>query len=705
MRALSNSKGWVAVYTNQNGGDLNASVISFQNGDTNTWATAVDPEIMEEWNYQEQNVKSITLTDYFLYTLAGRYIVIQDTSLSFPRKIIDLKGKLCSGNQTTIGVWIAAANDSNSFPFYIIADTTGDPVTSVGSLFKYDGTSFSKVSLPSTLSYVEKVFVHPNQTSADTLFIYGTGNNDSSYVYRSFDKGLSWANIGLNLGNRLYDVDFSPDWISSMPNSNGALLIGESLISRDLGISGEPTNAQQVKALLPSNPDYIIRSTGGKIYYNDAGINSNLIKSQSEGLAASTIFQIARSNDKSVFYLATQSGLAYTTAYQNTNVDYIDKWKAPYGEFPVSAIDSTNEITAVAMDPNDPLHLVAGHLNTLYVTYTGPSGFTASTPVTGYESPAGLTDIVFVNSNIVLALKGNNPNYSGSMWRSTDGGNNWSQVLPDTFSSGNVLSVAYGSNDTSIYMGSGFIDGTGKLWKSTDLGQSWIAIYDGPACPNDASITGMDILSIGAVPGYSGELYIGASDYSCNTLLYTSNGGISFNTISLPNDSFPITAIAFDKTNSDSVYIAVGREIFIYDALADTATRVYRGLPGEEILALASGSILAGTTTGFYGVDLDGSPLVHLEEKNALNQKIDVNIFPNPAWDKIHIEVVLNYETELDISISNFMGQELIKVADEEKAKGSIFYSINATALAVGSYFVKVKTADAFQAQKLLIIK
>ncbi len=707
MRVLTNSKGWVAVYTNQNQGSLNASVINFHNGDTGHWNTALDDEIADNWQYENAyGVKNIGLTDYYLYSLLGNYVIMQDTDIYFPKKVISLKKWISATNNRPEALWISASNTASGFPFYVIADTLGNTPQTQGNLYRCDNTNtVVKITLPLGLSGIEKVFIPPVNTSADTVFISGIDDNDSSQIYVSFNGGLNWINIGGHLNFELTDVDYSSTWATNISGNNGILLLANGTYSKDLGTTWENINASalEVKAILPSNPDYIIRLMGGCIYYNTSGLNGNVIKSKSEGLAASKIIQIAKTNDKSVFYLATQSGLAYTTAYTDTSIKYIDKWHAPYGQFPVSSVDTTNIYTAVAIDPLNSQHVVCGNLGALYVSMSGPNGFATINPF-GYPNAVPLTDIVFVNANIVLALKGDNTDYAGSLWRSTDGGYNWSNVLsiPE---GGNEIAVAYGTVDTSVFMGSGLADGAGSLWKSTNLGQTWVKVADGPKCPNDNTVTNMPITALAAKPNHSGNLYVGASSNTCNAFMYTDDGGISFQNIPLLNDSDHITSIALNNNYSDSIYVAVGREIFVYDAFKDTLTRVYRGLPGEIINDLASGSILVGTTTGFYGIHLDDNNGNIVNLKNIQKHNSFVNIYPNPSSNDIFLDVSLVTHSSLQIYLIDFMGKEIRAIANEEHVTGVRHYSMNISNLASGTYFVKVKTNDESITKKVVVIK
>lgn len=718
MRVLTNSKGWVAVYTNsRDGGALSACVVSFNDGDTGTWQTAIDPTILSDWGYGngDLKVKEIALTDYHVFSLSGIYIIMQNSDLSFPENVIELRKKLA----TTISsdpraLSIAAPNSSSGFPFYVVIDTSGSYIPTSGTLFKYDGANLTSVSLPSGITAIGSVFTPPAQITADTLFISGKDVNDSAFSYRSFDGGTNWTllTIGQNVNNDLTitDIDYSPFWANLLPSSNGNIILGNGLISLDLGITWDTTfNVISLKALLPSNMDYNIRTAGGQIYTGSSGLGGTASRSPSSGLEAVVINQIAKTTDKSVFYIATNSGLAYTTAYNDTNVSYENKWRSPYGQYPVSSIDSTVTSSAVAIDPNNPLHVVEGHMGAFFVSNTGPDGFLNVIP-SGYINEATLSDLRFVNSDIILATKGNalsgNDN-DGSVWRSSDGGFNWNSVLPDTFGSANILSVACGLSDTVIYMGSGsFADNSGQLWKSTNLGETWTKGLSGPVCTIDSTLSAMAITAIAAVPNQSGNLYIGASYFDCNAFMYSADGGSTASYIQLPNDTHAITAIAINRNYNDSIYVAVGREVFVYNAFKDTVTLAYRGLPAEQINDLASGSILVGTTTGFYGLKLDNTGTVtNVNEVKKNKENSMIQIYPNPSLNEFYVDVQLFSETNLSISMVDFMGREISAIANVEHAMGKLHYKIDSSKLSSGTYFVRAKTDAEIITKKVVVIR
>jgi hypothetical protein len=99
---------------------------------------------------------------------------------------------------------------------------------------------------------------------------------------------------------------------------------------------------------------------------------------------------------------------------------------------------------------------------------------------------------------------------------------------------------------------------------------------------------------------------------------------------------------------------------------------------------------LKGGTTCIY------NPPIPTEILNA--DVISVNIFPNPASDKLNIQ--LNATNAVQLSIYNQLGQ---RVAYYEINSG--LSEINTEKLSNGSYFLNFRTDNMAKTEKLLIIK
>lgn len=715
VRVLTNQTNWVAVQTSQEAGTLNALVISYDGGAT--WTTAMDGWMMNQLGFQGMgNVSGMTLTDYYMFCLMGKRIVkiTNAAPINPTTDVIDITSAIAGMNTNAIVKGIAAGNNSNGYPYYILVDSTGQFGNTPCPVYRYDGTSFSRVILPVGVAGATSIFTHPGQSNADTLFIVTNGMGGSQ-MYRSLDGGTTWTSITGPITNfAVSDVDYSPDWVASMPSSNGmVMIIPGSAMSNDMGDTWTTIGLQNNGgAVHPIDPSIVVGTMGRGVVVSTTGPAGPYTIANNYGLEAVTIKKIARTTSKSVFYLATRAGLAYTTAYTNDAVAGYDKWNTPYGQFPVPNVGDDAGVTAVAIDPSDSLHVIAGYSNGFALTTTGISGFSNVQP-SGWNSGNGnpaVNDILFVNSNTVLAVTGgDNQNASGkgNIWRSTDGGSTWSTVTPATgFSCGNTLAKGTISGSNVIYCGtglSGSMADPGTLWKSTDDGATWTMVAYGPTATNNPSVTQLPIYDIAVDPRGTDTLYLACGSNLDYAFVKSTDGGATYANINA-NGEGAFTSVCINQTYPDSIYTAIRRDILVYDAATDSAMYIYRGLPGELVPDLAFGSVLAGTSMGFFKVEAEPLNTTGIQTNNRVEAG-KLYIYPNPVQDEATIAFTTGKKTAVSIKVFDIMGNLVwtapVQTADtmEQKVK------MNTSELPSGTYCVRMQSPDGTMVRRFIRIQ
>jgi hypothetical protein len=352
------------------------------------------------------------------------------------------------------------------------------------------------------------------------------------------------------------------------------------------------------------------------------------------------------------------------------------------------------EISCVKINKEDSSHVIVGIVaHGIAITSSGPAGFTLLSPFDKDNEPL-VKDIEFVTSSIVLAvtnIKDIDKTPIGNIWRSTDGGYTWTKVSPAGFNCGNAIAVGYANNDTTIYVGSGFdLTHPGYLWVSKDLGKTWIKVNDGPTAYLDTMVKNLPILDIAVNPNDNDSIYISAGSINDNYAFVQSiDGGITYHYISVYAVK-TFDAVMIKKSSTDTVLATNGREIFLYDVKKDTAALIFRAYPGELIPDLANGSILAGTTTGFYGILYDETADIILTDQSSVNvDEKNLVLFPNPASDKINLKSDLLKEPVFSIEIYNVFGK-LVKIQSDAQTEHSEFITIDVKNLPNGTYVLKV---------------
>ncbi|MFN8155351.1 MAG: T9SS type A sorting domain-containing protein [Bacteroidia bacterium] len=700
VRVLTNQNNWVAVQTSQEAGTLNALVISYDGG--TTWTTAMDGWMMNQLGFQGMgNVSGMTLTDYYMFCLMGKRIVKVSNAgpVNPSTDVVDITAAIAGMNSNATVKGIAAGNNSNGYPYYILVDSTGQFGNNPCDIYRYDGTTFTRITLPMGVTGATSIFTHPNQANADTLFFVSGGGQ----IYRSLNGGTSWTQLTAPATNfMLSDVDYSPDWVSSMPLSNGMIMIIPGVaMSMDMGDNWTTIGLQNNGgAVHPTTPNIVVGTMGRGVVVSTTGPAGPYSIAPNYGLEAVTIKKISRTASKSVFYLATRAGLAYTTAYTNTAVAGYDKWNTPYGQFPVPNVGDDAGISAVAIDPEDSLHVIAGYSNGFALTTTGVSGFANVQPA-GWNAAGAdpaVNDILFVNTTTVLAVTGgDNQSASGkgNIWRTTDGGTTWTKVSPTGFTCGNSLAKGSVNGNNVIYCGtglSGSMADPGTLWKSTDDGATWTMVTYGPTASNNPSVSQLPIYDVAVDPRGTDTLYLACGSNLDYAFVKSTNGGSTFSAVNAGGEG-AFTSVCINQTYPDSVYMAIRRDILVYDAATDSVMYIYRGLPGELVPDLAFGSVLAGTSMGFFKVEATPFNTTGISQA-TLQEAGDLMIYPNPVHDEATIVFKSSKRSEVTIKVFDIMGNLVWTAPVQSSGMESQRVTMNTTELSSGTYCVRMQSQD-----------
>ncbi len=85
--------------------------------------------------------------------------------------------------------------------------------------------------------------------------------------------------------------------------------------------------------------------------------------------------------------------------------------------------------------------------------------------------------------------------------------------------------------------------------------------------------------------------------------------------------------------------------------------------------------------------------------KNSLN----IRVYPNPFTDKTTIEYTLTENEDVELTVIDITGQELIKSLNQKQNKGNQSVVIDASKLSSGIYFYNLKAGNTLQKGKLII--
>ncbi len=630
-RVVSNwNSGWVGLETQEQGGTLTSSVISFSEGDSGTFRTAYDGYLLHQVDPSfttNTQVTAVGMSDSWFYIgLNSALVRINDTTTYGAYNVLFKSDtSTVMGANTNIN-WLAVGSDESGYPVLFVANVPGDDY---GKLFSFDGTTITEITGIVSTHGFERVFIHPADTSIDTLIVSARNKSSSlNRIMRSYDGGSSWTDItpgSFETSWPLQNADYNPDWVSQMPNSNGMRLSFPGVDkSDDLGDTWSshmlPDNAS---ATHPVDTNYVVGSKNKGPQLSLGGAEGTFTNPDNEGHAAVRITKIAQ-NDTDIYYVATKAGLGYTTAYKDPSVQGVDQWRPPYGDFPIAGVGDDSGVSSVAVDPSDSLHVIAGGSGGFYITTTGAAGFSFVQP-TGWDSGSQLdyhvSDVKFISYDTIVAVTGTGSNRLpdpskdyGNIWITYDGGATWSKTAPtDTddlgatvdFEQGNNVVIGFGTTDTIIYTGGGYWDQNdpkagGQIWKSDDFGVTWSFVNHGPT-GQKASTADMPIydMDIHPNPDSNEVLYIASGENLDNAFCKTTDGGATYTYFAV-NGHGAFSSVLVKLTNPDIVSVAARRNLFRCNTTIGSSTIVFEGLPGEFVPDLETGSTLLGTSRGLF---------------------------------------------------------------------------------------------------------
>ncbi|GAB4326131.1 MAG: hypothetical protein Kow00127_18920 [Bacteroidales bacterium] len=607
-RVLTNSSGWILVLTGNPQQNLTASVVSTDNGAS--FHTLYDPVIVEAITGQPAPVDAIDITGDYLFTAAGPFI-FRDNGTQPPSagSIITDLNNIPGFSQNSFVTWIAAAWNTQAIPYYFIA---GFPGNNKKVLVRFDGNQYTTLSGFPVNQVPENIFLHPGQASGNTLFVSTRDTLDNTFsLFRSFDAGLNWTNISpsLTLPGPLSDASYSPDWIPAIP-SGLRLSFDGGIVSDDLGDNwtGPASGLENYPvATHPIDAYLVLGSDLRGVAVSNNGPGGPFTDQPNLGFANLKVYDIRRVTGH--MYVATGAGLAYTSEYDNPNINGPDQWISPNGFFPVPFTGS--RVTAVAIDPANPYHVVCGSPQGFFVTNTGAGDFIQVTPPdwnSTFHSDPTVTDFIFLTSSVIIAVTGEmtdegiKPPYlpAGNIWRSMDGGLTWNVVTPyapEEFIYGNCLAAGF-TGSTTVYAGSGLKNGTdgSAIWQSNDMGITWNMVNSGPSFGNQPPQPVLDVL---VQQSGNNEMFIAAG----NLLAYSTDGGLTYNILDTPMNDGKVTSILPDPVFTDSLYLTTERQLHKYNIFIDESDRKFKGLPGEKIFTLEHGSVLAGSNSGLWTIE------------------------------------------------------------------------------------------------------
>jgi hypothetical protein len=288
-------------------------------------------------------------------------------------------------------------------------------------------------------------------------------------------------------------------------------------------------------------------------------------------------------------------------------------------------------------------------------------------------------------------------------FRTTNGGGLWTAVSLDltgsgagsTFDAGSVISAVATIGDTIVIGTSGYdtLASAPKVQVTTNKGTSWTDVTKSPLPKRFVSSIAIDRTD-------SRRIWVGYSGYNANSslaghLFVTTNRGTTWSNVTGDLPDIPVNAVVVDPNNR--LHIALGTDLGVFETVngGTNWTQQNSGLANVSVadLDLRTDGILVAATHGrgvyktVFTTDVTEIP-AELPSAFALQQN-----YPNPFNPTTTIPFTIAKAGHVRLAVFDALGREVALVVDEDLAPGTYSAPFNAAALASGVYFYRLTSA------------
>jgi photosystem II stability/assembly factor-like uncharacterized protein len=282
------------------------------------------------------------------------------------------------------------------------------------------------------------------------------------------------------------------------------------------------------------------------------------------------------------------------------------------------------------------------------------------------------------------------------VYRSTDWGNTWVIVnneIPGNYPA--VTSLAF--SNLTIYTGVDYGYDL-KMFKSTNHGDNWTQIGQSEIPSNN-------------IP-YS--LYAFDNLVLCGTgtgVYKTTNYGINWSLI--PGISGNIGLFGFASVGAKNIFISAWNYgVYISNDYGETFTLKNEGLQSLRCTALYKfgNYLFLGTNPTTLPCKIDRRPLNEVIGINIIGSEIPnayklFQNYPNPFNPVTSIKYQVKSSKYIKINVFDISGKDVATLVNEKQSPGTYEVSFNGSNFASGVYFYRIQSGDFVQVKKMMLIK
>ena len=282
--------------------------------------------------------------------------------------------------------------------------------------------------------------------------------------------------------------------------------------------------------------------------------------------------------------------------------------------------------------------------------------------------------------------------YGGGVFLSTNNGTGWTAV-----NAGLPPGLARRVSSFAMSVSNIFAGTLGGVFLSTDNGTNWTTV--------NAGLTNPDILSL-VVSGTN----LFAGTYPSGVFLSTNNG-TNWAAVSLGLPTASVRSLAVFPNGVGGTNVLAGTDgdgVFLSSNNGANWTAVNSGLTSDVVFSFA----MAGTNlfAGTGGKGVWRRPLSELTSVRLSSEALPARLtldqnYPNPFNPATTISFSLPSASFVSLKVFDALGEEVSVLLAEVLPAGTYAQQWNATGLASGVYFYRLRAGDVVQTRRMLLLR
>lgn len=268
------------------------------------------------------------------------------------------------------------------------------------------------------------------------------------------------------------------------------------------------------------------------------------------------------------------------------------------------------------------------------------------------------------------------------VYKSTDGGNNWTSISPFLVNTIDALKIAPSDNDYLYFS----INNT--FWRTTNGGAFW---------SESLSYPGGNIVSIAVHP--SDPAKVAVTSNNGEKVYITTDSGDTWVPYGFDLPNFTPLSVVWDDNADNGLYLGMNYGVYYTDdTIIDVWVPFNNNLPNVLIFELeinyAQNKIYAGT----YGRGLWASNTYDATLSTNDFQLNEIALYPNPVQNELNLK--WNKPEDVSVKIYNALGKIMFYGKKVSLQNG---FKIDVSSFHSGLYFVKVNSVNGEITKKLIL--